>query len=107
MAVRLVKYEQESELIGEHVKIFLKGGLANASFTLYVTETAPGYLKGHDIERMNITIESNDIEYVMIHETGGIDIERFYEEERKWEQHQQENISIANNNEPSEPLGSN
>lgn len=106
MAIKVVSFEQESELVGEHVRIFLKSDLKNAGFTLYVTETAPGRLKGYDIERLNLTVESCDIDYVMIQNIGGSNIERIYEEQRKWEQHQQENISLANSNEPSEPLGS-
>ena len=106
MAIKVVSFEQESELVGEHVRIFLKSDLKNAGFTLYVTETAPGCLKGYDIERLNLTVESCDIDYVMVQDTGGMNIERFYEEQRKWEQHKQENISLADGNEPSEPVGS-
>ena len=105
MAVKVVSYEQEKDLTGEHIRIFLKSDFRNAGFTLYVTETAPGYIKGFDVERLDMKIETCDIDYVIIQETGGLDIERFYTKEKEWEQHLiREHFSAANDNKPIQTM---
>lgn len=62
MAIKIMRYEQEKELAGESVKVFLRSG---GHFNLKVTATEPGFITGFDDERINLTIAVEDIDYVL------------------------------------------
>lgn len=58
----LTRCIQERDITGSLVRIFL---LSGSSLHLKVTSTEPGFISGFDDERMDITISTEDIDYVI------------------------------------------
>ena len=81
--IKVVAYQDEYTLIGERIRVFMKARENNGvSLEINVMETQPGYIRGYDMERLDITIAVEDVDYIQICPTGGTDIERFYGKQR-------------------------
>ena len=77
--IKVVAYQDEHTLIGERIRVFMKERENNGvSLEINVMETQPGYIRGYDMERLDITIAVEDVDFIQICPTGGTDIERFY-----------------------------
>ena len=60
--MRALQFMQPSDFLGKAIKVFLKAG---GSFHYKVTGCGPNHLDGYDDEGLNITIQVNDIDYII------------------------------------------